>query len=81
MLHLELRDLAPDRVHAHGPALDPLGDLVGNDGCGGPVRSRSIALPTRSWLVVAIGVFYRLVIFGPTYTTYSGVATCTGHEK
>ena len=24
---------------------------------------------------------YRLVIFGPTYTTYSGSAACTGHEK
>ena len=24
---------------------------------------------------------YRLVIFGPTYTTYSGVAACTGNEK
>ena len=24
---------------------------------------------------------YRLVIFGPTYTTYNGSETRTGHEK
>ena len=40
-----------------------------------------IALSKRSQLVVAVGLSYRLVIFGPMYTTYSGVAALTGHEK